>query len=43
MADNHPISAKTLEHMLVVYLQVSDLLSQFVHLFEDDKPNCGAT
>jgi hypothetical protein len=42
MADNHPISAETPGHMPVAYLQVSDLLSQFVHLFEDDKPNCGA-
>jgi hypothetical protein len=42
MADNHPISTGTLGHMPVAYLQVSDLLSEFVHLFEDDKPNCGA-
>jgi hypothetical protein len=42
MADSHPISAGTPGHMPVAYLQVSDLLSlsQFVHLFEDDKPNC---
>jgi hypothetical protein len=43
MADNHPISAETPGRMPVAYLLVSDLLSQFVHLFEDDKPNCGAT
>jgi hypothetical protein len=43
MADNHSISVGTLEHMFVSYLQVSDLLSQFVHLFEDDKSNYGAT
>jgi hypothetical protein len=41
MANNYPISAEILGHMPVAYLQVSDLLSQFVHLFEDDKPNCG--
>jgi hypothetical protein len=39
MADNHPISAETPEYMLVAYLQVSNLLSQFVHSFEDDKLN----
>jgi hypothetical protein len=27
MADSHPISVETTEHMLVAYLQVSDLLS----------------
>jgi hypothetical protein len=43
MVDNHPISAETPEHMPAAYLQVFDLLSQFVHLFEDDKPNYGAT
>jgi hypothetical protein len=43
MADSHPISTETPEHMLIAYLQVSDLLSKFVHLFEDDKPNYGAT
>jgi hypothetical protein len=42
MADNHPISAGTLGHMPVAYLQVSNLLSQFVHLFEDGKLNCEA-
>jgi hypothetical protein len=36
MADNHPIFAETLGHMPATYLQVFDLLSQFVHLFEDD-------
>jgi hypothetical protein len=41
MADSHPISTGTPRHMHVAYLQVSDLLSQFVHLFRDDKPNCG--
>jgi hypothetical protein len=43
MADNHPTFAGTPGHMPATYLPVSDLLSQFVHLFEDDKPNCGAT
>jgi hypothetical protein len=43
MAYNHPISAETPGHMPIAYLQVSNLLSQFVHLFDDDKPNCGAT
>jgi hypothetical protein len=43
MADNHPISVETTGHMPTAYLQLFDLLSQFVHLFEDDKPNCGAT
>jgi hypothetical protein len=42
MADSHPISAETPGHMPTTYLQVSDLLFQFVHLFEDDMPNCGA-
>jgi hypothetical protein len=42
MADIHPIYAKTPGHMPPTCLQVSDLLSQFVHLFEDDKLNCGA-
>jgi hypothetical protein len=41
MADNHPISVEILGHMPVAYLHVSDLPSQFVHLFEDDMPNCG--
>jgi hypothetical protein len=41
MVDSHPISMEILGHMTVAYLQVSDLLSQFIHLFEDDKPNCG--
>jgi hypothetical protein len=41
MADIHPISVGIPRHMPVTYPQVSDLLSQFVHLFEDDKQNCG--
>jgi hypothetical protein len=41
MADNHPIYARTPGHMVVAYLPVSDLLSQFVRLFEDGKPNRG--
>jgi hypothetical protein len=41
MAHSHPIFVGTLGHMPVAYLQVSDLLSQFIHLFEDDKLNCG--
>jgi hypothetical protein len=42
MADNHPIYVEIPGHMPIAYLPVSDLLSQFVHLFEDDKSNCGA-
>jgi hypothetical protein len=42
MADNHPIFMETPGHMLATCLQVSGLLSQFVHLFEDDRLNCGA-
>jgi hypothetical protein len=41
MTDNHPISVEILGHMLVTYLQVSNLPSHFAHLSEDDKPNCG--
>jgi hypothetical protein len=41
MTVNHLISVKIPGHMLVAYLQVSNLPSQFVHLFEDDKPNYG--
>jgi hypothetical protein len=41
MADNHPTSVEILGHMPVPYHQVFDLLSQFAHLSEDDKPNCG--
>jgi hypothetical protein len=41
MVDIHPIFVEIPGHMPVAYLQVSDLLSQFVHLFEDDMPNCG--
>jgi hypothetical protein len=43
MVDIHPICVGTPGHMPVTYLQVSGLLSQFVHLFEDDRPKCGAT
>jgi hypothetical protein len=43
MADNHPISAEIPGHMLVAYLQVFDLPSQFVHSSEDGRPNCGAS
>jgi hypothetical protein len=32
-----------LGHMPATCLQVSDLLSQFIHLFEDDRLNCGVT
>jgi hypothetical protein len=42
MADNHPISVGIPGHMPVAYIQVFDLLFMFVHLFEDDMPNCGA-
>ena len=42
MADIHPIFVETLGHMPATYLQVSDLLSQFVRLFKYDKPNSGA-
>jgi hypothetical protein len=42
MVDIHPISVGTLGHMLATYLQISGLLSQFVHLLKDDRPNCGA-
>jgi hypothetical protein len=41
MVDNHPTSGEILGHMLVTYLQVSGLPSQFAHWSEDDKPNCG--
>ena len=30
MADSHPISTETPEHMLIAYLQVSDLLSVYM-------------
>jgi hypothetical protein len=43
MVDIHPIFVEIPGHMLATYLQVSCLLSQFVHLFEDDRPNRGAT
>jgi hypothetical protein len=42
MADIHPIFVETPGHMPAAYLQGFDLLFQFAHLFEDDKPNCGA-
>jgi hypothetical protein len=41
MADNHPTSVEISGHMLVAYLQVSDLPSQFAHLSKDDKLNRG--
>jgi hypothetical protein len=43
MADIHPISVGIPGHMLAAYLQVFNSLFQFVHLFEDDMPNRGAT
>jgi hypothetical protein len=43
MVNNHPISVGILEHMLATCLQVSNLLSQSAHWFEDDRPNYGAT
>jgi hypothetical protein len=43
MANNHPISVGIPEHMLATCLQVSGLPFQSAHLFEDDRPNCGAT
>jgi hypothetical protein len=43
MADIHPIFVEIPGHMPATYLQVFDLLSQFVHLFEDGMPNCGVT
>jgi hypothetical protein len=42
MANIHPIFVEIPGHMLATCLQVFDLLSQIVHLFEDDRPNCGA-
>jgi hypothetical protein len=41
MADNHSISVEILGHMLIAYLKVFDLPSQFAHSSEDDRPNCG--
>jgi hypothetical protein len=41
LADNHLIYVGIPIHMPVTYLQLFDLLSPFVHLFENDKPNCG--
>jgi hypothetical protein len=43
MADIHPIFEEIPGHMPATCLEVSNLLPQFVHLFEDDRPNCGAT
>jgi hypothetical protein len=43
MVNNHPISVGIPEHKLVACPQVFDLPSQFDHLFEDDRPNYGAT
>jgi hypothetical protein len=37
-----PISVGTPEHMPAAYLQVFGSPSQSAHLFEDDRPNCGA-
>jgi hypothetical protein len=41
--NSHSISTEILEHMLTTCLQVFDLASHSVHLFGDDRPNCGAT
>jgi hypothetical protein len=38
----HPIFVGIPEHRPVAYLPVFGLLSQSVHWFEDDRPNCGA-
>jgi hypothetical protein len=43
MVNIHPIYVEILEYMPATCLQVFDSLSQSVHLFEDDMPNCGAT
>jgi hypothetical protein len=43
MVSIHPISVGTPERMLTTCLQVFDLLSQFAHVFGDDRPNYGAT
>jgi hypothetical protein len=43
MVNIHPIFVETLERMPATCLQVFDSLSQSIHLFEDDMPNCGAT
>jgi hypothetical protein len=39
----HPILVRNLGHMPAAYLQVFGSLSQLVHWFEDDRPNCGVT
>jgi hypothetical protein len=41
--NSHPISVGIPKHMLVAYLQVSDLPSQSAHWFVDGRPNCEAT
>jgi hypothetical protein len=43
MVNINPIFVGIPEHMLVTCLRVFDSLSQSVHLFEDDRPNYGAT
>jgi hypothetical protein len=42
MVNIHPISVGIPERMPVTCLQVSGSLSQSVHLFGDDRPNCEA-
>jgi hypothetical protein len=42
MVNIHPIFVGTPEHMPATCLRVFDSLSQSVHLFENDRPNCGA-
>jgi hypothetical protein len=42
-ANIHPISVGIPEHMPIAYLPIFGSLSQSVHWFEDDRPNCGAT
>jgi hypothetical protein len=41
-ANIHPIFMGIPEHVPAAYLQVFGSLSQSVHWFEDDRPNCGA-
>jgi hypothetical protein len=43
MENIHPIFVRIPERMPVTCLQVSDSLSESVHLFGDDRPNCEAT
>jgi hypothetical protein len=43
MVSIHPISVGTPERMPATCLQVFGSLSQSVHLFGDDRLNCGAT